>query len=64
LKSLWYYNGDINNTFDNNTINAVFDFQIAMWILAADDTSASRWNVWPKTREILNQKWAEFKASK
>ena len=64
LQYLWYYNGEINNTFDNNTINAVFDFQIAMWILAADDTSTSRWNVWPKTREVLNQKWAEYKASK
>ncbi len=64
LQYLWYYNGEINNTFDSNTIDAVFDFQIAMWILAADDTSASRWNVWPKTREVLNQKWAEYKASK
>lgn len=60
LKSLWYYNGDINNTFDNNTIDAVFDFQIAMWILPADDTSSARWNVWPKTRDVLNQKWAEY----
>ena len=60
LKSLWYYNGDINNTFDNNTIDAVFDFQIAMWILPADDKSSARWNVWPKTRDVLNQKWVEF----
>ena len=60
LQSLWFYNGEINNTFDNNTIDAVFDFQIAMWILPADDKSTSRWNVWPQTREALNQKWAEF----
>jgi len=64
LQYLWFYNGDINNTFDNNTIDAVFDFQIAMWILAADDTSASRWSVWPKTREFLNKKWAEYKVTK
>lgn len=62
LKSLWFYNGNINNTYDKNTVNAVYDFQIAMWILDSDDTkNPARWYLWPETRDALNQKRAEFK---
>ena len=62
LGYLWFYNWDINNTYDKNTVNAVYDFQIAMWILDSDDTkNPARWYLWPETRDLLNQKWAEFK---
>lgn len=62
LKYLWYYNWDINNTYDKNTVNAVYDFQLTMWLLDVDDTNnPARWYLWPSTRDALNQKWAEFK---
>ena len=61
LRYLWFYNWEINNTFDMNTVDAVFDFQVAMWILDANDKSPTRWYLWPSTRSALNQKWAEFK---
>lgn len=62
LKYLWFYNWNINNTYDKNTINAVYDFQVAMWILDSSDTkNPARWYLWPETRDALNQKRAEFK---
>lgn len=62
LKYLWFYNWKINNTYDKNTVNAVYDFQVAMWILDSDDTkNPARWYLWPETRDALNQKRAEFK---
>jgi len=62
LKYLWFYNWKINNTYDKNTVNAVYDFQVAMWILDSSDTkNPARWYLWPKTRDALNQKRAEFK---
>jgi hypothetical protein len=62
LQYLWFYNWDINNTYDKNTVNAVYDFQIYMWILDSEDTkNPARWYLWPETRDALNQKWSEFK---
>ena len=62
LQYLWFYNWDINNTYDKNTVNAVYDFQIYMWILDSEDTqNPARWYLWPETRDVLNQKWSEFK---
>jgi len=62
LKYLWFYNWKINNTYDKNTVNAVYDFQVAMWILDSSDTkNPARWYLWPETRDALNQKRAEFK---
>lgn len=62
LQYLWFYDGEINNTYDKNTVNAVYDFQVAIWILDIDDTkNPGRWYLWPSTRDALNQKRAEFK---
>ena len=64
LQYLWFYNWKINNTYDKNTINAVHNFQVAMWILDANDTSTVRWYLWPSTREVLNREWAEYQMIK
>lgn len=65
LRHYWFYEGELTNTYDKKTVNAVHNFQVAMGILKAEDkTSAARWRMWPSTRNALNEKWAEFQEFK
>ena len=65
LRHYWFYEWNLTNTYDKKTLNAVHNFQVAMWILKADDkTSASRWWLWPSTRKALNEKRTEFQEFK
>ena len=61
LRHFWFYQWELNSTYDWSTINAVYDFQIAAGILSANDYSnPARWWMWPSTRKALNEKRIEF----
>jgi len=65
LRHYGFYEWELTNTYDKKTVNAVHNFQVAMWILKAEDkTSAARWRMWPSTRNKLNEKRAEFQEFK
>lgn len=65
LRHYWFYEWELTNTYDKKTVNAVHSFQVAVWILKAEDkTSAARWWMWPSTRNKLNEKRAEFQEFK
>ena len=65
LRHYWFYEWEITNTYDKKTVNAVHNFQVAAWILKADDkTSSARWWMWPSTRNKLNEKRTEFQEFK
>ena len=65
LRYLGYYKLWTNYVYSKATINAVYDFQVAMWLIDADDISnPARWYLWPETRNALNEKWAEFQQYK
>ncbi|MCF7835414.1 peptidoglycan-binding protein [Candidatus Gracilibacteria bacterium] len=55
LINLGIHKGEINGIYDNNTISAVYDFQLKMGILKSDDknVSARGW-LGPSTRNKLN----------
>lgn len=58
LKTLWYYNEEINWIYNDKTAWAVYQFQLDNKLIWVNDTKA-KWNLWPKTRELLNQKILE-----
>lgn len=61
LRYLGYYKYWTNYVYSKATINAVYDFQVAMWLIDADDVNnPARWYLWPETRSALNEKWVEF----
>jgi hypothetical protein len=65
LRHYGFYEWELTNTYDKKTINAVHNFQVAMWILkASDKTNAARWRMWPSTRNKLNEKRTEFQEFK
>ena len=65
LRHYGFYEWELTNTYDKKTVNAVHNFQVAAWILSANDTtSASRWWMWPSTRNKLNDKRTEFQEFK
>ena len=65
LRHYGFYEWELTSTYDKKTVNAVHNFQIAAWILSANDTtSASRWWMWPSTRNKLNEKRTEFQEFK
>lgn len=61
LRHYWFYHKDLNWIYDQSTINAVHNFQIAAGILKSDDYSnpANGW-MWPSTRKALNEKRVAF----
>ena len=65
LRHYGFYEWELTNTYDKKTVNAVHNFQVAMWILNKNDTkSAARWWMWPSTRNKLNEKRTEFQEFK
>lgn len=65
LRHYWFYDGELTNTYDKKTINAVYHFQVFMWILSKNDTkNAAKWWMWPSTRNKLNEKRDEFQKFK
>lgn len=65
LRHYWFYEWKLTNTYDKKTLNAVHNFQVAAWILKAEDkTSSARWWMWPSTRNKLNEKRTEFQEFK
>jgi hypothetical protein len=65
LRHYGFYEWELTNTYDKKTVNAVHNFQVAMWILDKNDTkSAARWWMWPSTRNKLNEKRTEFQEFK
>ncbi len=54
LTNLSYYTWNINSTFDNKTIDAVYEFQAKNWIISLDSNTSSKWRLWPATRNKLN----------
>jgi peptidoglycan hydrolase-like protein with peptidoglycan-binding domain len=65
LRHYGFYKWELTNTYDKNTIQAVYDFQVAAGILKASDKSNSaRWWMWPSTRDKLNEKRNEFQKFK
>jgi len=56
LKNLKFYNGAINSIYDKATINAVYAFQKANWLLRGyEKKPQTRWWMWPATRKALNK---------
>ena len=65
LRHYGFYEWELTNTYDKKTVNAVHNFQVAMWILDKNDTkSAARWWMWPSTRNKLNEKRTGFQEFK
>ena len=65
LRYLGYYKYWTNYVYSKATINAVYDFQVAMGLIDAEDVNnPARWYLWPETRNALNEKWAEFQQYK
>ena len=65
LRHYGFYEWELTNTYDKNTLNAVHNFQVAAGILKAEDkTSSARWWMWPSTRNKLNEKRTEFQEFK
>ena len=65
LRYLGYYKYWTNYVYSKATINAVYDFQVAMGLIDADDVNnPARWYLWPETRNALNEKRAEFQQYK
>jgi hypothetical protein len=65
LRHYWFYNWELNNTYDTNTINAVHNFQVAAWILKSSDTkNPARGWMGPSTRKWLNEKRVAFQEFK
>ena len=65
LRHYWFYDWDLTNTYDKKTINAVYHFQVFMWILDKNDTkNTAKWWMWPSTRNKLNEKRDEFQKFK
>lgn len=61
LRYLGYYKLWTNYVYSKATINAVYDFQVAMWLIDVDDVNnPAKWYLWPETRSALNEKWVEF----
>lgn len=54
LQWMWYLKTNVSGTYDADTKNALFVFQIDQGILQSWDTSVSRGRLWPKTRTALN----------
>ncbi len=55
LMKLGYYNWDINWKYDNDIIDAIYEFQLNNNILTWDSDYNLRWFLWMKTRELLNK---------
>ena len=65
LRYLGFYNWKSNSVYNKATINAVYDFQVAMWLIDVDDVNnPAKWYLWPETRKLLNEKWIEFQQIK
>ena len=55
LQWMGYYKKNISGIYDEYTKSSIFAFQVDKKILLSDDTSVSKWWLWPKTRELLNK---------
>ncbi len=55
LNKLWYYHGQIFGKYDTPTIEAVYQFQLAKWILKGVPWETAQGYMWPSTRNALNQ---------
>lgn len=55
LQWMGYYKKNISGIYDEYTKSSIFAFQVDKKILSSDDTSVSKWWLWPKTRELLNK---------
>ena len=65
LRYLGYYKLWTNYVYSKATINAVYDFQVAMWLIDVDDVNnPAKWYLWPETRNALNEKRIEFQQYK
>jgi uncharacterized protein YqgQ len=65
LRHYGFYSWELTKIYDKKTVQAVYDFQIAAWILKKSDTkNAARWWMWPSTRNKLNEKWNQFQEFK
>ena len=56
LTNLWYYNWAIDWIYSSQTINAVYQYQLAKWLLKWYEKKPSTWwRMWPATRAQLNK---------
>lgn len=55
LTKLWYYQGQIWGKYDYATTEAVYQFQLAKWILKGLPGETAQWYLWPATRAALNE---------
>ena len=61
LRYLGFYKWKSNSVYNKATINAVYNFQIAMWLIDINDiNNPAKWYLWPATRKALNEKRVEF----
>ena len=54
LAKLDYFDNEINYYYDDDTLYAVYDFQLSNWILDEDADNSLKWYFWPSTRSKLN----------
>jgi len=60
LQKLWHYKYEINSIFDANTAEAVYNFQLAKWILKWLPWETAQWFVGPSTRAVLNEEMKKY----
>ncbi len=64
LYRYWVYNWEINNTYDQRTIEAIYQFQLKESILKwQEDNKKVQWYMGPSTRKRINEVWITFTKS-
>jgi len=61
LTRYWTYQWEINKTYDNKTIDAIYKLQLKEDILKWQENNKSiHWYLWPSTRNKINELWISF----
>lgn len=56
LAHLWYYNWSIDGVYSASTLESVYQYQLAKWLLQGyEKRPATWWWMWPATRAQLNK---------
>lgn len=55
LTNMWHYNAEITSIYDDNTVNAVYEFQQENNLIKPTDSKRSHGFLGPRTRKALNE---------
>ena len=61
LAKLGLFSGQINGTYDNTTIDGVYQYQLNNNLISANDSASLKWFFGPKTRAAFNVEYVKYK---